>query len=52
MKTRWFLEDIITSSNAVFKDIESNIVLSYRNLGNPTRKVTESNDTVKQTVGS
>jgi len=52
MKTRSFLEEIITSSNEVFKDFESVIVVGIRQLGNPTRKTAEINDIVKQTPGS
>ena len=52
IKRRSFLEEIITSSNLVFKDLESNMAVRIRMLGNLTRKTAESNNTVKQTVGS
>jgi len=35
-KTRSLFEDIITSSNMVFKDFESDIAVGNRNLGNST----------------
>jgi hypothetical protein len=35
IKKRLFLEDIVTSSNEVFKDFESNIVVGLRKLGIP-----------------
>jgi hypothetical protein len=47
-----FLDDIITSSNEVFKDCVSDMVVKIRKLGNPTRKTAEDNDTVKQIAGS
>ena len=36
----------------MFKDFESDMAVGIRNLGNPTRKTAEGNDTVKQTAGS
>jgi len=52
MKTRSFVEKIITSSNEVFKDCVSNMAGEIRKLGNPSRETAENNDTVKQTAGS
>jgi len=52
IKTRLFLEAIITSSNEVFKDFISDVAVEIRKVGNPTRKTAENNDTVKQTGGS
>jgi len=52
MKTRSFLEEIITSSNEVFKDFESDIAVAIGQLANPTRMTAESNDTPKHTAGS
>jgi len=45
------LEEITTSSNAVFKDFESGMAVGIRNLGNPTPKTAEGKDTAKQTLG-
>jgi len=42
IKTRSFLEEIITSSKEVFEDCESDMVVKNRMLGNPTRKTPES----------
>ena len=52
IKTRAPLEEIITLSNEVFKDCESDTAVWIRNLGNPTRKTAEGHDRVKQTAGS
>ena len=52
IKPRSFLEEIITSSNEVFKNFVSNMAVHIRKLGNTTRKTAENNDTVKQTAGS
>ena len=52
IKTRSFLDKIITSSKVMFKDFESDMAVGIRNLGNATRKTTKANDTVKQTAGS
>jgi len=46
MKTRSFLEEIITSSKEVFKDFESDMAISIRKRGIPTWKTAESNVTV------
>jgi len=46
------LEEIITSSNEVIVDFESDMALGIRNLGNPTQTTAEGNDIVKQTAGS
>jgi hypothetical protein len=51
-KKRSFLQEIITSSNKVFKDFESDMGAAIGKLGIPTRVSAESNDTVKQTAGS
>jgi len=52
IKTRSCLEESITSSNEMFKDFESDIVIELRKLGNPTRETGKNNDIVKQTAGS
>jgi len=52
MKTPSFLEEIITSSNVVFIDFESDMVVGRRRLGNPTCETAESNIIVKQNAGS
>jgi hypothetical protein len=52
IKTRSFLEGIITSSNEVFKDCVSDLAVEIRKLGNLTRATAENNDTVKHTVSS
>ena len=52
MKTCSFLEDIITSSNELFKDFVSDMAVEIRMLGIPTRETAENNDTVKTTAGS
>jgi len=52
MKTGSFLEVIISSSNEVFKDFESDKAVGIGQLGNPTRKTAESNDIAKHTAGS
>jgi len=41
IKTRSFLEEIITSSNEAFKDLESDMVVGSRKLGNLTRNTAE-----------
>jgi len=51
MKTRSFLEAIITSSNEVFQDFVSDMAVEIRMLGIPTRETAENNDTVKPTAG-
>jgi len=51
-KTRSLLEDIITSSKEVFKDLESDIAVRIRTLVDPTRKTGVTDDTVKQTATS
>jgi len=52
IKTRSFLEEIITSSNEVFKHCTSDMVVGIRKLGNPTPRTAEDINTVQQTVGS
>jgi len=46
------LEEIINFSDEVIKDIEFDMAVRIRNLGNPTGKTGESNVTVSQTAGS
>ena len=46
------MEAIITSSNAVIEDIESDRAVGIEMLGYPTRMSAESNDKLKQTAGS
>ena len=46
------MEEIITSSNEVFKDFEFDIAVRIRMLGNPTRKMADINHTIEQTPGS
>jgi hypothetical protein len=46
------LEEIITSSNDVFKDFVSDMAVEIRNLGNLNQETAENNDTVKQIAGS
>ena len=46
-----FLEEIITSSNEVFNDCESDKAVGIRKLGNLTRETAESNVTGMQTAG-
>jgi hypothetical protein len=46
MKTHLFLEVIITWSKEVFKDFESNMAVSSRELGNLTGNTAKSNVTV------
>ena len=52
IKTRSFLEEIITSSNEVFKDCVSDMVVEIRKLGILTQETAENNDIVTQNVGS
>jgi hypothetical protein len=52
IKTGAFLEEIIPSSNEVFKDCGSDMAVEICKLGNPTRESAENNDTVKQIAGS
>jgi len=52
IKTRSFLEEIITSSNEVFKDCVSDMAEEIRKLCNPTRETAKNHDTVKQIAGS
>jgi hypothetical protein len=46
------LNEIITSSNKVFKDFESEMAVGSRKLGHPTWQAARSNVTIKQTAGS
>jgi len=52
MKIHSFLKEIITSRIEVFKDLESDMAVEIRKLGNPTRGKAENNDTARQTAGS
>jgi len=52
IKTWSFLEHIITSSNEVFKDFESDMAVGIRKLGNVTRETAESYVIVQHNVGS
>jgi len=52
IKTLSFLEEIIASSNEVFKDFLSNMVVEIWMLGIPTRETAENSDIVMQTAGS
>jgi hypothetical protein len=52
IQTRSFLEEIITSSNEVFKDCVFEMAVEIRKLGNPTRETAGNNDTVKLIAGS
>jgi len=52
IKTRSFLEEIITSTNEVFKDFVSDMAVEIGMLAIPTRETAENTDTVKPTVGS
>jgi len=50
--TRSFLEEIITSSNVVFKDCVFDMVVEIGKLGILTRETAENHDTATQNVGS
>ena len=52
IKTHSFLEEIITSSKEVFKDLESDMSVRIRTLVDPTQKPGEGDDTVTQTASS
>jgi len=52
IKTRSFLEEIITSSNEVFKDCVSDMVVEIGKLGILTRETAENYDTVTPNAGS
>ena len=52
MKKHSFLEEIITSSNDVFKDCVSDMSIQIGKLGNSTQETAENNDTVKPLAGS
>jgi len=52
IKTRSFLEENITSSKEVFKDLKSDMAVRIRTLVDPTRKTGVAEDTVKQTASS
>jgi hypothetical protein len=46
------LEEMITSSNDVFKDVEPDMPVDILKLVKPPGETAENNDTVKQTGGS
>ena len=52
IKTRSFLDEIITSSNEVSKDCVSDMVVEIGKLGILTWENAENDDTVTQNVGS
>jgi len=52
IKTRSYLEEIITSSNDVFNDCVSDMAVEIQKLSNPTPETAENNDTVQQIAGS
>jgi len=52
IKTGSILEEIITLSKEAFKDLESDMAVRIRQLGNSCRKTAKSNITVEQTAGS
>jgi len=52
IKTGSFFEEIINSSNEVFKDFISDMAVEIWMLGISTREPAENNDTVKPTAGS
>jgi len=52
INTRSLLEEIITSSNEVFKDFVSDMAVGIRMLGITTRETAENNNRVKPTAGS
>jgi len=52
ISTRSLLAEIITSSNKVFKDLESNMAVGIRTLGNATCETAESNLIVTENADS
>jgi hypothetical protein len=52
IKTHSLLKEIITSSNEVIKDFESDMAEGMRKLGNPNRETAESKVIVMRNVGS
>jgi len=52
IKTRLILDKIITVSNEVFNNFESNMAVGITKLCDPARKTAEGNDTVQDTLGS
>jgi hypothetical protein len=52
VKTSSFLEDIITSSNEVLKDFESNRVVGISKLGNANQETAKNNVIVMRNTGS
>jgi len=51
MKTHSFVEEIITSSNEVFNDFESDMAGEIRTLSDPFWGTSKDKDTVKQNAG-
>jgi len=52
MNTRSFLDKGTALGDEVFTGFESDMAVGIIQLGNPTPKTAESNDTAKHTVGS
>jgi hypothetical protein len=52
VKTRFFLQEVISSSNKVFKYSESTMPVAIKTLGNLPPETAENTDTVKQTAVS
>jgi len=50
--THSYLEEIMTSSNEVFKDCESDMAVAIKRLGNWTLETADSNVIVQHTAGS
>ena len=50
--THSYMEEIMTSSNEVFKDCESDMAVAIRRLGNRTIETAQSNVIVQHTAGS
>jgi len=51
ISTHLFLEEIITSSKEVLKDLQSDMALRIQQLGNSTLKTAESKVTLEQSAG-
>ena len=49
---RSFLQEMITSSNKVFKDCVSDLAVNIRNLGNLPWVTDENDNTIMQNAGS
>jgi hypothetical protein len=52
METCSLFEEIITSSNDVYKDFESDMAVGIRMQGNPTQETAKGNNTTKQNASS